>query len=89
VSSGPSTVVVQNVVGDSQAAAVSTLQGQNLAPVVVCQATTDPTQDGIVQSQTPLGGQTVSVGSTVTITVDSVSGCSDTTTTSSTTTTTQ
>jgi len=71
-------------VGDSQATAVSTLQGQGLAPVVVCQATTDATEDGIVQSQTPLGGQTVSVGSTVTITVDSVSGCSDTTTTSST-----
>jgi serine/threonine-protein kinase len=75
LSSGPSSVVVQNVVGDTQSSAETTLQGQGLTTIVECQPTTDPTQDGIVQVQSPSGGQTVSLPASVTITVDSLSGC--------------
>jgi serine/threonine-protein kinase len=80
LSSGPSTVVVQSVVGDTQGTAETTLTAQGLTPIVNCQATTDSTQDGIVQSQSPGAGQTVSLPASVTITVDSLSGCGTTTT---------
>jgi hypothetical protein len=63
-----------------QAQAVSTLQGDNLLAVVICVATADPNQDGIVQSQSPQGGVTEPTGTSVTITVDSLQGCSTTTT---------
>ncbi len=77
LSSGPATVVVPNVVGDTQAQAVSALQNSNLTPVVQCV----PTASGdVVVSQTPSGGTTVSVPSSVTIVADEAS-CSGTTTT--------
>jgi serine/threonine-protein kinase len=85
LSSGPSSVLVPDVMGDTQAQAVTTLQGANLAPVVICQPTSDQTQDGLVQAQNPNGGQSVSPGTTVDITVASFSGCSGSSTTSSTT----
>ncbi len=82
LSSGPSTVVVQNVVGDSQATAEQTLEGQNLVPVVSCQTTNNASQDGIVQSQSPSAGTTVNTTTQVVITVDSLTGtCSGSTTT--------
>jgi serine/threonine-protein kinase len=84
LSSGPSSVVVQSVVGDTQGTAVATLKGQGLTAIVSCQATSDPSQDQIVQSQSPGAGQTVSLPASVTITVDSLSGCGTTTTTTST-----
>jgi serine/threonine-protein kinase len=80
VSSGPSSVLVPYVVGDTQSAAVSTLQGAGLNAVVICQLTLDSAQDGMVQSQSPNGGVQVSPGATVTITVTNLSGCSGTTT---------
>jgi len=81
VSSGPSSVLVPDVVGDTQAAAVSALQGPGLNPVEICQSTNNPSQDQIVQSQSPNGGVAVSPGTTVNITVTNLSGCSGTTTT--------
>ena len=42
LSSGPSSVLVPDVMGDTQAQAVTTLQGANLAPVVICQSTVRP-----------------------------------------------
>ena len=81
VSSGPSSVLVPYVIGDTQSQAVSMLQSAGLNPVEVCQLTLSQSQDGLVQAQTPNGGQTVSPGATVTITVASLSGCSGTTTT--------
>jgi len=84
LSSGPSSVVVQSVVGDTQATAETTLQGQGLTVVVNCQATSDSSQDGIVQSQTPAGGQPVSLPASVTITVDNLSGCGTSSTTTTT-----
>ncbi|HEY5024640.1 MAG TPA: Stk1 family PASTA domain-containing Ser/Thr kinase [Acidimicrobiales bacterium] len=81
VSSGPMFGLVPDVIGDTQAAAISSLQGAGLNPVVICQSTNDPTQDGIVQNQNPNGGVSVSPGTTVTITVTNLSGCAGTTTT--------
>jgi serine/threonine protein kinase len=80
VSSGPATVVVQNVVGDTLSVAVSTLRAQQLVPIEVCQTTSTQAQDGIVQAQSPSGGQTANAGASVTITYDSFSGCTSTTT---------
>jgi serine/threonine protein kinase len=85
VSSGPSSGLVPDVVGDTQSAAVAALQGASLNPVVICQSTQDPTQDGIVQNQNPSGGVQVNSGTTVTITVTNLNGCSGTTTTTGTT----
>ncbi|MDA8148471.1 MAG: Stk1 family PASTA domain-containing Ser/Thr kinase [Actinomycetota bacterium] len=87
VSTGPSQVVVQDVVGDSQSAATQALQGQGLtvssspAPASACTGSSPGA--GNVAAQSPVGGTTVSSGSTVTISV-----CPSSTTPSSTTTTT-
>jgi eukaryotic-like serine/threonine-protein kinase len=81
VSSGPSTVLVPDGMGNTETTAVSTLQTAKLNPVVICQSTVDPAQDGLVQSQSPSGGVQVNSGTTVDITVASLAGCSATTTT--------
>ncbi len=83
VSSGPSQILVPDVVGYTEQAAVAALQ-PNLNPEVICQSTSDPTQDGLVQSQTPSGGMQASPGSTVDITVASYPSCAATSTTTST-----
>jgi beta-lactam-binding protein with PASTA domain len=67
--------------GDTETTAVSTLQTAKLNPVVICQSTADPTQDGLVQSQSPSGGVSVNSGTTVDITVANLAGCSGATTT--------
>jgi serine/threonine-protein kinase len=91
VSSGPANVNVASVVGQSQASATSTLQGQGLqvstttASSSVCNGPNSP-GPGNVASQNPSAQTPVSSGSTVTIAVCSSS--STTTTTSSTSTTT-
>jgi eukaryotic-like serine/threonine-protein kinase len=87
VSSGPGTLLVPNVISDTQSTAVSTLQGAGLNPVVICQSTLDSTQDGVVQSQNPAGGVQVNAGSSVNITVARFPTCSASPTSSTTTTT--
>jgi beta-lactam-binding protein with PASTA domain/tRNA A-37 threonylcarbamoyl transferase component Bud32 len=84
LSSGPSSLLVPNVIGDTQAQAVSTLQGAQLNPVVICQSTLAQSQDGLVQTQSPSGGVSVSPGTTVNITVASFPTCSPSTTTTTT-----
>jgi serine/threonine-protein kinase len=81
VSSGPSTVLVPDVIGDTATTAESTLQTAKLNPVVICQSTLDQSQDGLVQAQSPSGGVQVNSGTTVDITVASLAGCSAATTT--------
>jgi len=76
VSGGPSSVLVPYVIGDTQAQAVSTLQSANLTSVVICQPTGNQAQDGLVQAQSPNGGQSEAPGTAVDITVASFSGCS-------------
>ncbi|HZU80978.1 MAG TPA: Stk1 family PASTA domain-containing Ser/Thr kinase [Acidimicrobiales bacterium] len=87
VSTGPPNVTVPNVVGDSTSQAVSTLQSSNLVPVETCTKTSDPTQNGVVISQNPQGGNSVPSGSTVTITYGGFPNCNSSTTSTTTTTT--
>jgi eukaryotic-like serine/threonine-protein kinase len=81
VSSGPQTVFVPDVIGDPESTAVSTLQGDNLTPVVSCQQTGG---DSVV-AQNPQGGASEPSGTDVTITV-SMSSCPGGSTTTTTTT---
>ncbi|MHB8329530.1 MAG: Stk1 family PASTA domain-containing Ser/Thr kinase [Acidimicrobiales bacterium] len=81
VSSGSSTVTVPNVVGLTTQSAVSRLQADNLTPVLNCTVTFQQSQNDIVQSQAPAGGESVPSGSTVNVYYDSYSTCSTTTTT--------
>ncbi len=69
VSLGPPATPVPDVTSLDQAAATATLQSAGFVAKVVSQATTDPGQDGIVLSQTPVGGASAKAGATVTITV--------------------
>lgn len=69
ISKGPQTVTVPNVTGMTQDAATSSLNGVGLQTQAQTQTTADPTQVGKVISQSPVGGETVAKGSTVTIVV--------------------
>jgi len=72
VSKGPPSTPVPDVTSLDQAAATATIQAAGFVPTVVKQPTTDPGQDGIVLSQSPVGGTEAKAGSTVTITVGSL-----------------
>ena len=63
------TVVVANVVGQSQAQATSTLRGQGLAVTTSSTSSCDATDNGNVVTQAPLSGTSVSVGTAVTISI--------------------
>jgi serine/threonine-protein kinase len=68
VSNGPPQVDVPDVTGQSQDQATQTLQKAGFKVTAQPTDVADPTQDGIVQSQDPAGGQAAK-GSTVTIVV--------------------
>jgi eukaryotic-like serine/threonine-protein kinase len=77
VSSGPSPKplkAVPDVIGQDQAAAVSTLRAAGFRVVVLNEQTTDQTQDGIVIDQDPEGGTRIPRGSQVAIFVGRFSG---------------
>ena len=61
--------------------ATSTLENSGFKVKVQKQPTTDPSQDGIVLDQDPVGGSSAKPGSTVTIFVGKASGPPATTTT--------
>jgi beta-lactam-binding protein with PASTA domain len=69
VSKGPKTAAVPDVSNLDEGTAVDTLKASGFKVTVVRQDTTDPGEDGIVLSQTPLGGTQAKPGSTVTIVV--------------------
>jgi eukaryotic-like serine/threonine-protein kinase len=69
VSKGPSTAVVPDVKGLSQADATARLRASGFVVGVVTQSVGDPSEDGIVQSQKPAGGSSATGGSAVTIVV--------------------
>ncbi len=69
VSSGPAQVTVQNVVGLTKSTAQGALTAQNLSVVVNCVTTLNPSEVGLVVSQSPSGGTVVDAGATVTIDV--------------------
>ncbi len=68
VSTGPDEVTVSNVVGATQAAAVAELESHGLK-VSVVEEYSNTVSTGLVISQSPAGGNVVSSGTTVTITV--------------------
>ena len=65
VSSGPGEVVVPNVVGEDQESAVTSLRAEGLSPIVRERSSSEPVDN--VVAQTPVAGQRVDEGSTVTI----------------------
>ncbi|GAA2134344.1 Stk1 family PASTA domain-containing Ser/Thr kinase [Kitasatospora kazusensis] len=68
VSGGQTKVAIPNVVGQQQQDAQNALAALNLQVTVKTKATTDPTQQGVVISQSPQPGN-AKKGATVTITV--------------------
>jgi beta-lactam-binding protein with PASTA domain len=64
----PSGSTVPNTVGQDEATARSTLEGAGFQVRVTYRTVTDPSQEGIVMTQSPAGGR-AAPGSTVTITV--------------------
>jgi eukaryotic-like serine/threonine-protein kinase len=81
VSKGPTTTAVPDVTSSDEATATATLQNSGFNVKVKKQPTTDPSQDGIVLDQDPVGGTNAQPGSTVTIFVGHASGPPATTTT--------
>jgi beta-lactam-binding protein with PASTA domain/tRNA A-37 threonylcarbamoyl transferase component Bud32 len=69
VSRGPTTSMVPDVTSLSQSDAQAQLTASGFKVKIVSQAVSDPSQDGIVQTQDPGGGQQAPPGSTVTIAV--------------------
>jgi eukaryotic-like serine/threonine-protein kinase len=67
VSNGPPQVDVPSVVGETAQQAVSDLESAGFKVTQQYVTVGDPTQDGIVQSQTPDGGSQATKGQTVTI----------------------
>jgi serine/threonine-protein kinase len=69
VSRGPTTSAVPDVTSQDQASAQDVLKAAGFKVRVETQDTTDPTQDGVVLSQTPSGNTQAPPGTTVTIVV--------------------
>jgi len=69
VSKGPTTSTVPDVTSLSQSDAQAQLKASGFGVQIVSQPVTDPSQDGIVQTQDPPGGSKAPPGSTVTIAV--------------------
>jgi eukaryotic-like serine/threonine-protein kinase len=67
VSTGPSTTAVPNVVGEQKETAKADLQAAGFHVNVQTVPVADPTQDNVVQDQSPAGGSDAPNGSTVTI----------------------
>jgi len=79
ISKGPKTTQVPDVTNLDVATATNDIQAANLKVRIVNVTVADPSQDGIVQSQNPQGGQQAALNSTVTINVGRFSGTTATT----------
>jgi len=89
VSKGPATTQVPDVTGQNQSTAESILTGAGLTPTVIYDPVTDPSQDGIVQSENPAPGSDAKAGEVIIIHVGQLqSGTGGGTTTTPATTTT-
>jgi beta-lactam-binding protein with PASTA domain len=73
----PANVTVPSVVGEDEGTASADLVDAGFSTATVDQATTDPTQDGVVVSQSPSGGGSAQPNSTVTIYVARYNGTGD------------
>jgi eukaryotic-like serine/threonine-protein kinase len=91
VSKGPSSTTVPDVTHQNQAAAETLLTGAGLTPAIIYEPVTDPSEDGIVLSQDPVGGSDATTNEVVSITIGQLQsgapGGAGTTTTTATTTT--
>jgi beta-lactam-binding protein with PASTA domain/predicted Ser/Thr protein kinase len=67
VSKGPATTQVPDVTGQNQSTAEQILTGAGLTPSVVYDPVTDPSQDGIVQTEDPPPGSDAKAGEVVII----------------------
>jgi serine/threonine-protein kinase len=74
VSKGPTASQVPDVTGQTQADAVSLVKGAGFVVAIVPQPVTDPSQDGVVISQTPTGGTSANPKEVVTLTVGRLQG---------------
>ncbi len=81
VSSGPQTVPVPDVTGQTADAATQTLTAAGFKVQTQPQPTLDPTQDNIVLAESPSPNSQAPQGSTVTLTVGQLVTSTDTTTT--------
>jgi serine/threonine-protein kinase len=79
VSSGPPMVQVPTVVGEQAGQAIKDLQRAGFIVTQQYVTVSDPTQNGLVQQQSPDGGSQATKGSTVTITVAQYSPAGTTT----------
>jgi serine/threonine-protein kinase len=86
VSKGPQLTQVPDVTGQTAADAKTLLSGAGYKTAVQVQDVTDPSQDGLVLVQVPVGGGTAKKGATVTITVGKLTAQPTTSTTPTTTT---
>jgi serine/threonine-protein kinase len=71
VAKTPTTATVPAVAGDTQAAASTALTAAGLTSAAISQTVTNPAQNGIVVSESPVAGAVVGKGTTVTLTVGS------------------
>ena len=81
VSTGAGSVLVPDVVGQSQEAAIANLKSAGLSVVVQKQVTDEQSEDGRVIDQAPTAGERVKAGDTVTIVVGDFEAPETTTTT--------
>jgi serine/threonine-protein kinase len=81
VSKGPSTAAVPDVTTQDVSIAQTTLDAAGFRTRVVLEDTDDPTQDGIVMSQDPIGGTQAKPSSLVTLFVGRFVSSTTTTTT--------
>ncbi|MBV8080456.1 MAG: Stk1 family PASTA domain-containing Ser/Thr kinase [Actinobacteria bacterium] len=88
VSKGPSLSQVPDVTGQTEADAKTLLAGAGYKTQPTTQPVTDPSEDGLVIAQDPVGGAQAKNGTTVTITVGQLVQQATTTTTTTTPTTT-
>ena len=65
----PPTVPMPDVTGLDLAEALATLRSAELVPIVVTRDTTDPTEDGVVLEQRPVGLESAQRGAVIRITV--------------------
>jgi len=81
VSTGKPQVNVPDLTNDTQAQAQAALVAVGLNPSFTDQPVSQPSQDGIVQSQNPVAGTSVTPGSTVSVVIGSYNSSSTTSTT--------
>jgi eukaryotic-like serine/threonine-protein kinase len=84
LSNGPPQVDVPPVVGETSQQATSDLEKAGFKVTPQYETVTDPTQDNLVQSESPTGGSQAAKGSTVTITIGQYSQGATTGTTTTT-----